>query len=180
MAKKISSISEKTKTFIEQQKIFFVATAGPEGRINLSPKGYDALRILNENQVVWLNLTGSGNETAAHLLENKRITLMFCAFEGKPLILRLYGYGRTIHERDSEWSDFVNLFPDYPGKRQFILVDVDLVQTSCGFGVPLFDFVDYRDNLTIYWEGLGPDGVNEFWKKHNQISLDKKPTRILA
>lgn len=179
MAKMRKNLTDKLKGFIEKQRIFFVATAGAEGRVNLSPKGYDALRILNDNQVVWLNLTGSGNETAAHLLESNRITIMFCSFAGKPLILRLYGVGKTIHQYDDDWDSYGNLFPDYPGKRQLILMDIDLVQTSCGFGVPFYDYIENRDNLTRHWAAAGQEGVLDYWTKHNQHSIDGQPTRIL-
>jgi len=135
MGKQLLEITTELKKFIENQKIFFVGTAVREGRVNISPKGMDTFRIINSNRIVWLNLTGSGNETAAHLQLNDRMTIMFCAFEGKPLILRLYGQARIYHERDSEFSSLINLFPKIAGTRQLIEMEVDLIQTSCGFSV---------------------------------------------
>ena len=125
MSKFYKELNEKLREFIENQKIFYVGTAAPEGRINLSPKGMDSLRILNANQLIWLNLTGSGNETAAHVLEQPRMTLMFCSFEGKPLIIRVYGKARAIHPRDDKWAGWIPLFPEYPGTRQiFCLMSI--------------------------------------------------------
>lgn len=114
MSKFYKELNEKLREFIENQKIFYVGTTAPEGRINLSPKDMDSLRILNANQLIWLNLTGSGNETAAHVLEQPRMTLMFCSFEGKPLIIRVYGKARAIYPRDDEWAGWIPLFPEYP------------------------------------------------------------------
>ena len=115
MSKFYKELDGKLQEFIAKQKIFFVGTAAPEGRVNVSPKGLDSLRILNAKQLIWLNLTGSGNETAAHVLEQARMTLMFCSFEGKPLILRVYGKARAIHARDEEWAEWSALFTEYPG-----------------------------------------------------------------
>jgi predicted pyridoxine 5'-phosphate oxidase superfamily flavin-nucleotide-binding protein len=178
MAQRYTEINEVLQEFITQQHLFFVGTAASDGRINVSPKGMDTFRIINKNKVVWLNLSGSGNETAAHLIENDRITLMFCAFEGKPLILRLYGYAKVYHDRDSQWADLISLFPHFVGARQVIEVEIDLVQTSCGFGVPRFDFVEQRDLLTNWAEKKGSEGLKTYWKEKNQISLDGKPTKI--
>src|SRR5687767_3836347 len=159
MAKAITEISEFNKAFIESQKVFFVATAPDEGKINLSPKGMDTFRVLSPTRVAWLNLTGSGNETAAHLLENGRITVMFCAFEGKPNILRLYGKGKSIHPRDPEWKDSIALFPRIAGERQIILIDIELVQNSCGFGVPIMEFKSEREDLRKWGENKGVEGI---------------------
>ncbi len=139
MATQYEQISERLRRFIEEQQMFFVGTAAPDGRVNVSPKGLDSLRVLGPNRVAWLNGTGSGNETAAHLLRNPRITVMFCAFEGKPLILRLYGTARAVHEGDADWDDLAGQFPPMRGARNVFDVAVDLVQTSCGFGVPLYE-----------------------------------------
>lgn len=178
MGKKYPEINEKHQEFIKQQKMYFVATVPTSGRINLSPKGIDSLRILDGNRVIWLNLTGSGNETAAHLLEDDRMTIMFCAFEGDPKILRLYGHARSIHPRDDEWQELLALFPETNGARQLIDMQVDLVHTSCGFGVPLYDFVGQRENLTNWIEKKGPDGIADYWQERNSESLDGKPTGI--
>ncbi len=161
-----------------QQKIFFVATAGNEGRVNLSPKGMDSLRILTSNQLIWLNLSGSGNETAAHILENPRMTLMFCAFEGSPMILRVYGNARAIHSRDEEWGKYINLFPEYPGSRQIFLLDIESAQTSCGFAVPRYQYQEDREDLVDWAEKIGEDGVEKYWKEKNQLSIDGKPTEL--
>ncbi len=179
MAQRAPELSDKLQEFILKQKMFFVATAGSEGRINLSPKGLDTLRILDKNRVVWLNLTGSGNETSVHVQENGRITMMFCAFEGGALILRLYGQARAIHSRNAEWQTLIDLFPPNVGARQIIDVSVDLVQSSCGTGVPLFDYVSDRDQLVRSAEMKGEDGIRAYWRERNQTSLDGKPTHII-
>ncbi len=180
MGKRFPEIGEQRREFIERQKMFFVGTAAPDGRVNVSPKGMDSLRVLGDNRVVWLNLTGSGNETAAHMVENDRMTLMFCAFEGSPIILRLFGHAKVIHPRDSEWSELFPLFPPIPGARQIFDMQVDLVQTSCGMAVPLFDFSEQRDLLVQWAERKGEQGLQDFWKNRNQESIDGKPTRISA
>ena len=179
MAKQFDSIDERHSAFIRQQKIFFVATAGAEGRVNLSPKGMDSFRVLSSNKVIWLNFTGSGNETAAHLYQNGRITLMFCSYEGAPNILRLYGKGVVVHPRDAAWGDYIDLFPENPGARQIIEVDVDLVQTSCGYAVPLYDYQGERDTLARWADKKGEEGVRQYWVDKNQLSIDGKPTHIL-
>lgn len=178
MGKQFAALDLTTRKFIEEQKIFFVATAGCEGKVNVSPKGMDTLRILSDNRVLWLNLTGSGNETAAHLLENGRITIMFCAFEGKPLILRLYGTGRTIHPRDNNWDDLIQLFPELPGSRQLIDVSISMVQTSCGMGVPYFSFTGERQDLNRWAEKHGEESLVEYRDKKNKLSLDGKETGL--
>ncbi len=164
--------------FISQQKVFFVATAGTEGRVNLSPKGMDSLRVLSPNKLSWLNLTGSGNETAAHILEKNRITLMFCSFEGKPLILRIYGKATVFHPRDEEWEEQLKLFPEFPGSRQIFRVDIESVQTSCGYGVPLFNYVEDRQSLVKWAGGMKPDKLKEYQTKNNTISIDGQPTGL--
>jgi hypothetical protein len=178
MGKKYSEINEQHQAFIKRQQMYFVATVPKDGRINLSPKGIDSLRILDNNRVVWLNLTGSGNETAAHLLEDDRMTVMFCAFEGDPKILRLYGHARSIHHRDGAWGELIALFPESNGARQIIDMQVDLVHTSCGFGVPLYDFVGQRQDLTNWIAKKGPEGIAQYWEDRNAESLDGKPTGL--
>jgi hypothetical protein len=178
MGKQYPSINERLTDFIIRQQIFFVATAAAQGRINLSPKGMDSLRIVSPNQVVWLNLTGSGNETAAHLLENDRMTLMFCAFEGDPKILRLYGQAKCHYPDSPEWEAHIGRFPSLPGARQIIIMDIDLVATSCGFGVPLFDYRGQRDELREWAKKKGEEGIKAYWQERNRISLDGKPTGI--
>jgi len=173
-----SKIKSREKRFIESQKIFFVATAPKKGRINLSPKGMDTFRVIDENRVMWLNLTGSGNETAAHLLIDNRITIMFCAFEGTPNILRLYGTATAIHPKDDEWKDTISLFPEIPGARQIFDAQIESVQTSCGMAVPFFDFVDHRDQLANYAKEKGQEKIEQYWKEKNSISIDGIATGI--
>lgn len=179
MGQKHSEISAKLKQFIYAQKIYFVGTAAAGGSINISPKGMDSLRVLDKNRVVWLNLTGSGNETSAHVQENPRMTIMFTAFEGNPLILRLYGEAKVIHKNDNEWNDLFSLFSPIPGARQIFDLSVDLVQTSCGMGVPFFAHVSERDQLEKWAIKKGRDGLKKYWQEKNQISLDRKATNIV-
>lgn len=178
MAERFDALTEKHIGFIEAQHMFFVGTAGKEGFVNVSPKGMDSFRVLNSSKVVWLNLTGSGNETAAHVLENKRMTIMFCSFEKQPLILRLYGSASTIHPRDEQWNDLIALFPDYTGARQLFEVELDLVQTSCGYAVPYFELVGERPTLNKWASNKGREGVQDYWQQKNTVSLDGKDTGI--
>jgi hypothetical protein len=178
MAQKFSDINQTHVHFIAQQQMFFVATAAVDGRVNLSPKGLDAFRILGANRVAWLNVTGSGNETAAHLLENPRMTIMFCAFQGKPLILRLYGKARAVYARDADWQEYAHRFDLIAGVRQIFVMDVDLVQTSCGMAVPLFEYQGQRNQLVDWAENKGMAGIKQYWRENNQLSLDQKPTGI--
>lgn len=178
MGKRLEQITPELQTFIESQKLYFVATAMAEGTVNLSPKGMDSLRILSPSRVIWLNVTGSGNETAAHLLVNDRITIMFCAFEGKPLILRLYGHGKTYHQRDEEWNTYIDLFPELPGARQLIDIQIDTVQTSCGMAVPFMDYNREREELNRWAEKKGDDGIHAYWDQKNTVSFDGHATGI--
>ena len=179
MGKQFKSISTKHQQFIKQQKIFFVGTATRDSRVNLSPKGMDSLRIIDENRIVWMNLTGSGNETVAHLLEDSRMTIMFCAFEGNPLTLRTYGSAKVYHSRDKEWGDLISLFPPSAGARQIIDLKIDLVQQSCGMSIPYFNFKEERNQLKDWAEKKGEDGIKKYWKEKNQESIDGNPTKIL-
>jgi hypothetical protein len=180
MGKKVEQIFPETIEFIERQKMFFVATAMNSGIVNVSPKGMDSFRVINPNRVMWLNVTGSGNETATHLQENNRITIMFCAFEGKPLILRLYGKAQVYHQRDKEWNEYIDLFPKLVGARQIVDIDVEIVQTSCGMAVPFMDFKQERTELNTWAEKQGEEGLKEYWKKKNTISFDGHPTGIFG
>jgi len=180
MGKKTEQIFPETIEFIERQKMFFVATAMNSGIVNVSPKGMDSFRVINPNRVMWLNVTGSGNETATHLQENNRITIMFCAFEGKPLILRLYGKAQVYHQRDKEWNEYIDLFPKLVGARQIVDIDVEIVQTSCGMAVPFMDFKQERTELNTWAEKQGEEGLKEYWKKKNTISFDGHPTGIFG
>lgn len=179
MGQKFNEISDTIKVFIEKQKMFFVATAAPDGRVNLSPKGLDSFRIIDKNRVVWLNATGSGNETSAHILEHPRMTIMFASFEGSPMILRLYGEAIAIHPRDRLWPEVISLFPAIPGTRQIFDLKIDLVQTSCGMAVPYYDFVKPRDQLNQWAQKKGDHGIKEYWKENNQNSIDGHATGIL-
>ncbi len=179
MGQRFPAMSDRHREFVERQRMFFVGTAAADGRVNVSPKGLDALRVLGPNRVAWLNLTGSGNETAAHLLEQERMTLMFCAFEGAPLILRLYGRAAALHPRDAGWAGLASMFPALAGARQIIDLRVDLVLTSCGLGVPLYDYQGQRDGLEAWARSKGEDGVRRYWEEKNRLSLDGKATGVL-
>lgn len=180
MSQQFNELSEKHIQFINEQKIFFVGTATENSRVNISPKGMDSLIVLSSNNVAWLNVTGSGNETSAHTQLNPRMTLMFCALEGPPLILRLYGIAKVVHKGDSHWNDLYRLFKPLPGARQIFEVTIDLVQTSCGMSVPYFSHVGNRDQLLNWAVKKGDLGLMQFWKEKNQISIDGIPTNIDA
>ncbi len=178
MATQYQSISEKLASFIKKQKIYFIATATEQGKVNLSPKGMDSFRVLAPNRVMWLNFTGSGNETAAHLLKSNRITIMFCSFDTKPLILRLYGTAKSIHPKDEDWAKCISLFPEQNGGRQLVDVHVEMVQTSCGFAVPFMDYKGERNTLQKWAIKKGEEGIKEYWLEKNRVSLDGYPTGI--
>ena len=181
MGQRYQEIPTKQIEFIREQKIFFVGTAGGDDtRVNVSPKGLDSFRVLSPTRVIWLNTTGSGNETAAHLLENSRMTIMFCAFVGAPLILRLYGTATAVHPRDAAWAELYGQFEPIPGARQIFDMTVDLVQTSCGMAVPNLVYREDRTLLNDWAEKKGPEGIRDYWTEKNQVSLDGKPTRILG
>lgn len=179
MGKQFNLIEPAHREFIEHQRIFFNASACAEGRVNVSPRDVAALRVLDPHTVVYIDRTGSGNETAAHLLANGRLTLMFCAFDGPPMILRVYGRGRILPRAGSEYdvlleSQFAGNEP--PGARQMVRLDVDMVQTSCGMNVPLFDYVEDRDQLTHWAAAKGEAGLEEYRRQKNAVSLDGLPT----
>lgn len=180
MGKLYNSIKPAHKKFIEDQHIFFVSTAplSADGHINLSPKGLDCFRVLSETKVAYMDLISSGNETSAHTLENGRITFMFCSFEGSPNILRLYGKGFTVLPGTSEWELYFPHFKLYPSTRQIIVADINLVQTSCGFGVPLFDYAGERDIHFDWAEQKGEDGLLDYIREKNLKSLDGLPTSL--
>jgi len=178
LGKKFPELEDKQIEFINQQHMFFVATATGDSRINLSPKGMDSFIVINKNRVVWLNVTGSGNETAAHMQDNDRMTIMFCAFEGRPKILRLYGHAKTIHTDEKSWHELYALFDPLPGARQIFDMHVDLVHTSCGFGVPLYDFVGQREMLNTWALKKEASGMAEYWQQKNSMSLDGETIRL--
>lgn len=166
--------------FIEDQPVFFVATAAPQGRVNLSPKGLDSLKIINDRQIIWLSVTGSGNESAAHVLQDPRMTLMFCGFEDQQLTLRVYGQAKVIYPRHQNWDKLYGLFPDYAGARNIFVLDIELITTSCGSSMPLMSIVKPRaeTDLVPWYADMGDTGVDAYWHKKNVLSLDGDPTGI--
>lgn len=180
MGKFHEAIQPAHKDFIERQHLFFVATAplSAAGRVNLSPKGLDCFRVLSGHRVAYMDLISSGNETSAHTLENGRITFMFCSFEGAPNILRLYGKGQAALPGTALWNELAPHFTIYPSTRQLIVAEIDLVQTSCGFGVPLYDYVGDRDIHFNWAEKKGSDGLLEYVQQKNLQSLDGLPTHL--
>ncbi|HEY0961920.1 MAG TPA: pyridoxamine 5'-phosphate oxidase family protein [Pseudomonadales bacterium] len=178
MGKRFTDIKPSLREFIERQKIFFVATAAADGRVNVSPKGMDSLRVVDASRVVWLNVTGSGNESAAHVLESPRMTLMFCAFSGDPLILRVYGTARVVHRGEPEWDGLYGLFEPLPGARQVFDLAVDLVQTSCGMAVPYFEHAGDRDDLNAWAVRKGEAGLRDYQAERNRLSIDGRDTGI--
>ena len=181
MAKQFASIDPSQRAFIERQHIFFVASAAAGSRVNVSPKGLDALRVLDANRVVYLDLTGSGNETAAHLRADGRMTIMFCAFEGAPMILRLYGRGHVLPRGSADYArlladDFGGVEP--AGARQMVVLDIDLVQTSCGYAVPHFDYQEERPGLLRWAESKGEAGLDAYRREKNARSMDGLPTGL--
>jgi len=180
MGQRFPSISDRHKAFIEAQRIFFVGTAAPAGRVNVSPKGMATFRVLGPNDVAYLDCTGSGSETRAHLLGpgGGRLTIMFCGFEGSPLILRLYGLGASLMRGTRSYAALLPHFDEIPGARQIVRLTVELVQVSCGMGVPLFDYKEDRGDLVRHWEQLGVDRLREYWGAKNVASIDGLPTRF--
>ena len=178
MAKFFGEISGEQRDFLEAAPVFFVATAAPEGRINLSPKGYDSLRVLDPRRVAWVNLTGSGNETAAHLPRDDRLTLMVMGFGNRPMILRLFGRARAVHRRDPDWPGLAAALPRLPGARQIVTLAVESVQTSCGYGVPKMKMTAERDTLLRWAEDKGEAGLRRYWAERNAASIDGLPTGI--
>ena len=178
MAKFYNKITSRIQKFIEIQKVFFVATAAKNGRINLSPKGMDSFRVLNENRVAWLSVTGSGNETSAHLLENGRITIMFCAFDGAPNILRLYGKAKEVLPNDNDWNELISQFPKLAGTRQIFDVTIESAQTSCGMSIPFYQYKEERNELLDWADEIGDSGIKQYWKDKNQTSIDGLDTKF--
>jgi hypothetical protein len=181
LGKQFNQIEPAHREFIEQQRIFFNASAVSDGRVNVSPRDGASLRVLGPNSVAYLDLTGSGNETAAHLRINPRLTLMFCAFAGPPMVLRLYGQGRILSRRSREYQDmltsaFEGIEP--PGTRQIVRLDVERVMTSCGYNVPFFDYVGERPTLQRWAEAKGEAGLEQYWREKNVTSIDGLPTGL--
>ncbi|WP_316763174.1 pyridoxamine 5'-phosphate oxidase family protein [Pedobacter aquatilis] len=180
MGKFFTELLDHHISFIKKQEIFFTASAplSGEGHVNLSPKGQDSFRVLNKSKVAYMDLVGSGNETSAHILENGRLTLMFCAFEGPPNILRLYCKGTTVLPDNENWAELSAHFEVQLGTRQIILADVYEVQTSCGFSVPYYTYAGERDHAQIWAEKKGYEGLQCYKQEKNRISLDKLPTSM--
>jgi hypothetical protein len=178
MGKFYTEITPELKEFIAQQQMFFTATAAPTGRINLSPKGIDTLRLLDEQTVAYLDLTGSGNETAALLAADGRMTIMFCAFAGKPWILRLYGKGEVVQFDSERGRELHPLFGSVPGERHIIVLHVESAQTSCGMAVPLYEYKEQRDLLIDWAAKKGPEGMKEYRRTKNAVSIDGLPTGL--
>lgn len=181
MAKQLPALTPVLRQFIERQKIFFVASSAPGARVNLSPKGRECLAVLSDNAVAYLDRTGSGNETAAHMIADGRLTFMFCAFEGPPVILRLYGRGTVLHRHS---ADYARLLEDHfdgiapPGCRQAIRLDFDLVQTSCGYAVPLMDYLEDRTILDDWADSRTEEELEAYWRLKNRTSIDGLPTGL--
>jgi len=180
MAKVLPAITDDLRAFIAAQSVYFTASAplAADGHVNLSPKGLDTFRVLGDTRVAYLDLTGSGNETAAHTAENGRITFMFCAFSGRPKILRLFGRGRAVLPGSAEWPELASAFEEVPGVRQIIVADIHRVQTSCGFGVPLMGPAEDRDQLVRWAEQKGDDGLREYRREKNATSIDGLPVDV--
>ncbi len=178
MAKQFPHLDDAHQTFIADQHMFFVGSAGVEGRVNISPKGMDSLRILGPNRIVWMNLTGSGNETAGHLLEVNRMTLMWCSFTTRPLILRTYGAAKTLHAGDDGWDELAGHFPNHRSARQIYDLSIDLVQTSCGYAVPFMEFQSDRDTMQKWVDGKSDGDIRAYWVEKNQQTIDGKPTGV--
>ncbi|MEW5786539.1 MAG: pyridoxamine 5'-phosphate oxidase family protein [Pseudomonadota bacterium] len=176
MAKFFPALLPEHAGFIARQKVFFIATQAPEGRINLSPKGLDSLRVLDDRTVAWVDLTGSGAETAAHLRVDPRLTLMLCSFSADALILRLYGQGESVRPGSPRWADLAPRFPDYPGSRQIVVLHVESVQTSCGAGLPLMGYAGERGTLTEWARKKGEAGIADYRRQKNAVSIDGLPT----
>ncbi|MEH1924451.1 MAG: pyridoxamine 5'-phosphate oxidase family protein [Nostoc sp.] len=180
MSKLFDCITKELQDFIAAQHLFFVGSAplSPTGHVNLSPKGFNCFRILSPNRVGYLDLTGSGNETSAHLQENGRITFMFCAFQEPPCILRLYGQGTTILPSSPDWDSLYSLFLPIPGTRQIIVADIEKIQTSCGFGIPLYEYQGQRQTLVNWASKKGEEGVREYQQQKNLVSIDGLATPL--
>lgn len=178
MAKFYPALTPELRDFIANQQMFFVGSAPREGRVNVSPKGLDSLRVLADDRIAYLDHTGSSNETAAHLLDDGRLTLMFCSFTGPALLLRIYGHGRSVQPGQREWPELAAHFPAMAGVRQIIVMAVESLQTSCGGGVPLYDYQGQRDDLPRWAEKKGAEGIRAYRNEKNRVSIDGLPTGL--
>lgn len=181
MGKRFDALQSDQIGFIAEQQLFFVATAAPAGaHVNLSPKGMDSLRVLSPNRILWANATGSGNETAAHLALDARMTLMWCGFAKRPMILRAYGQAQAHHHDSPDWAALAAHLPPLPGLRQIVELTIELVQSSCGFAVPFMEPAGERSTLRRWAEDQGPDGLSAYWDTRNRLTIDGQPTGIEA
>ncbi len=179
MAKDYPSLSTHHRDWIGRQRIFFTATAAAGTRVNVSPRATDWFRVIGENAALYLDRTGSGNETAAHTLAGGPMTIMFCAFEGQPLILRLYGQGRAVRHGSEEYAALLTAHfggSEPTGARQIMRLDFDLVKSSCGYGVPFFDYREERDQMDRWCAAKGEDGLVAYRAEKNAVSIDGLPT----
>ncbi|WP_417676983.1 pyridoxamine 5'-phosphate oxidase family protein [Roseibium sp.] len=179
MAKQFSELSDQHRAFIERQYIFFTATAAPTGRVNVSPRPTTALKVLSPNTVVYMDRTGSGNETAAHLRQINRMTIMFCAVDGPPQIMRLYGKGQILRHGTAAYAELLESVFDGEeplGARQIVRLDFDLVQTSCGYGVPLYDYQGERQSIENWAAAKTPEEMEAYQRENNQVSIDGFPS----
>ncbi len=179
MARFYEQLNSVLREFIQNQRMFFVATAPETGRINLSPKGADTFCIVDDGHVAYVDITGSGNETAAHLLDDGRLTLMFCSFAENPLILRLYGRGHMLHSGDDAWLGLLQRFPAFPGVRQIMVMQIESIQTSCGYAVPRYEYRGERDSYLRWAEKKGSDGLAAYQSEKNRTSIDGLPTGLV-
>ena len=180
MGTRFEKMAASHQDFINRQAVYFVGTATADSTINVSPKGADSFRIVDANRVAWLNLTGSANESAAHVQHNPRMTIMFCAFDGSAMILRLFGTARAVHMNDPDWKALYGLFEPNISARQIFDMQVEIVQSSCGFGVPLMEYQQDREDMSKWAEKKGPQGIVDYWHDNNQVSLDGIESHILA
>lgn len=176
MAEFFDELTDKAIEFINKQHFFVTGTAAEGARINVSPKGMDTFRIIDNNTVGYLDMTGSGNETSAHIENDGRLTIMMCSFDVKPLILRLYGRGEVVRPNHPDWDKYLNLFKEYPGQRQIILLHIESLQTSCGYGVPRYDFKEERETLAKFGAKHSPEEISAYINKKNTTSIDGLPT----
>ncbi|MDW3178999.1 MAG: pyridoxamine 5'-phosphate oxidase family protein [Acidimicrobiia bacterium] len=178
----MNKLTPKQIAFIEAQPMFFVATAAAEGRVNVSPKGMNTLKVLDQQRIVWLNLSGSGNETAAHVASSGRMTLMFMSIDETPLILRTYGTARVIHPRDEQWDDLIALFPTLGGSRQIFDLMIDKTSSSCGTGVPIMtvDALRADEELEPFYAAMSDDQLRDYWSRKNVTSIDGFETKIFS
>jgi hypothetical protein len=177
MGKVHAVIDDTMREFIDGQTVFFVGSAplDPAGHVNISPKGLDTFRILGPTSVAYLDLTGSGVETIAHVKENRRIVLMFCAFQGRPNILRLHGLGTVIEPHQAKFSELLGQFPAYEGMRAIIVVEVTRISTSCGMGLPLLRYEGEREQLPAWHRTKGTEGLKAYCQEKNRRSIDDLP-----